>query len=144
MDRLLDQATTGPRYLRQPEIAQIVADALIHGSLHQYELHAWVVMPNHVHILITPNVPLAKITKSLKGFTARKANLILKLSGKPFWQQEFYDHEVLNDIEFDKIVAYIENNPVRAGLSATPDAFRWSSGSGTWTSRAGLETHPTL
>ncbi len=59
MDRYLDAAKSGPRWLERPEIARMVADALSFGEikLRNYELHGWVVMPNHVHTLITPNVP---------------------------------------------------------------------------------------
>jgi REP element-mobilizing transposase RayT len=72
-------------------------------------------MPNHVHMLATPAVTLPKLTRSLKGITAKRANAILKLVGKPFWQQESYDHLVRHEREFEKITCYIEENPVRAG-----------------------------
>jgi len=62
----------------------------------KYDLHAYVVMSNHVHLLITPHEPLSKITHSLKRFTARKANELLGLTGQPFWQDESYDHLVRN------------------------------------------------
>jgi REP element-mobilizing transposase RayT len=62
------------------------------GILGHYVLHAFVVMPNHAHLLATPAVPLPKLTKSLKGITAKRANAMLALTGKPFWQEESYDH----------------------------------------------------
>jgi REP element-mobilizing transposase RayT len=92
-----------------------------------YELQAWAVMPNHVHLLILPRVALPQITHWLKGRTAREANLLLERSGEPFWQDESYDHWVRNEKEFSRIVAYIEENPVSAGLVATPEDWRWSS-----------------
>jgi hypothetical protein len=63
----------------------------------------------------------------LKGFTAYRANQILGRAGKQFWQDESYDHLVRNSVEFDRIRAYIENNPVKAGLVTAPEQFRWSS-----------------
>jgi putative transposase len=71
---------------------------------------------NHVHLLVTPAVALCKLTKSLKGITAKRANAMLALTGSPFWQEESYDHLVREEGEFYKIRRYIEENPVRAGL----------------------------
>jgi putative DNA methylase len=65
--------------------------------------------------------------KSLKGFTARQANRMLARTGTPFWQKESYDHWVRDEAEWHRIARYIENNPVKAGLVSTPDAYRWSS-----------------
>ena len=128
MDRLLDQARSGPVYLKRPEIARIVAEAIHDGEfhLHRYELHAYVVMSNHVHILVTPRVTSREWLGPLKGFTARRANQILANAG-PFWQDESYDHLVRDSGEFDKIRSYIENNPVSAGLVAQPQDHPWSS-----------------
>ena len=92
MDRLLDGADAGPLALRRPEIAALVTAALRRGEqrLH-YQLHSYVVMPNHVHLLVTPLVATARWLGPLKGFTAREANRILGLTGSPFWQDESYD-----------------------------------------------------
>ena len=95
--------------------------------LGHYALHAFVVMPNHIHMLATPAVELPKLTKSLKGITAKRANAMLSLTGKPFWQAESYDHLVRSEVEFRKICRYIEENPVRAGLVTEASDFRWSS-----------------
>ncbi len=84
-------------------------------------------MPNHVHLLVTPAVPLPKLMKSLKGITARRANSMLGSTGRAFWQEESYDHLVRHEREFDKIRAYIEENPVRAGLVVAAPHYRWSS-----------------
>ncbi len=84
MDRLLDNASTGPLHLRQPEIANMVVDAILHRHTAHYHLHNYVVMPNHVHLLITPHERLSKLTQSLKRFTAREANRVLGLTGHPF------------------------------------------------------------
>jgi REP element-mobilizing transposase RayT len=129
MDRLLDETRTGPFYLRQQPLAEMVVEAIHYNSagLGHYELHAFVVMPNHVHVLVTPVVALCKLTKSLKGITAKRANAMLALTGSPFWQEESYDHLVRNQREFERIRRYIEENPVRAGLVSKAGQYRWSS-----------------
>jgi REP element-mobilizing transposase RayT len=91
MDRLLAQNSSGPRYLQRPDIAQMVVEAIQYRDPAEYLLHSFVVMPNHVQMLITPRVPAAGIMQSLKRFTARQANRILGLTGRPFWQDESYD-----------------------------------------------------
>ena len=95
--------------------------------LAHYILHAFAVMPNHVHVLITPAVPLSKLTKSLKGITAKRANLMLGRTGSSFGQVESYDHEVRHESEFERIRSYIENNPVPAGLAPEVCRYRCSS-----------------
>jgi putative transposase len=104
------------------EALQYNADTLGH-----YALHAFVVMPNHVHVLVTPAIPLPKLTKSLKGITAKRANAMLALTGRPFWQEESFDRLVRNEGEFESIRNYIEGNPVRAGLVGDASEYRWSS-----------------
>ena len=129
LDRLLDEARAGAFYLRQPAIADLVVEAIQYNAqtLGHYVWHAFVVMPNHVHLLVTPEVALAELTKSLKGITAKRANALLGLTGEPFWQGESYDHLVRNRQEFEKIRSYIEENPVRAGLVTQASDYRWSS-----------------
>jgi REP element-mobilizing transposase RayT len=121
LDRLLDEARTGPFYLRQSGVADQVMEALLYNAevLRHYALHAFAIMPKHVHTLVTAAVPLPKLTKSLKGITAKKANAILGLTGRPFWQEESYDHGVRDR----------EANPVRAGLVRDASEYRWSSAS---------------
>jgi putative transposase len=129
MDRLLDEARTGPFYLRQPAIADMIVEALEYNAtvLGQYVLGAFVVMPNHVHLLATPSVSLPKMTKSLKGITAKRANAMLGLTGRSFWQEESYDHLVRDGKEYERIRSYIELNPVRAGLVKDASEYQWSS-----------------
>jgi REP element-mobilizing transposase RayT len=137
MDRLLDEARTGAFYLRQPAVADMVVEAIYCNAitLGHYVLHAFVVMPNHVHLLAAPAVALPKLTKSLKGITAKRANAILGLTGKPFWQEESYDHLVRHERELEKIRDYIEGNPVRAGLVSDASEYRWSSAGWAMTQR---------
>jgi REP element-mobilizing transposase RayT len=131
MDRLLDKAENGPVYLRHPEVAKIVVNAILDGDrrFRRYDLHAFVVMPNHVHLLVTSLVQLSAWVGPLKGFTGREAGKILGLrTGTPFWLDESYDHIVRNDEEARNIARYIERNPVKAGLADSPELFPYSSG----------------
>jgi REP-associated tyrosine transposase len=128
MDGLLDHAITGPMFLHQPEIAAIVVQALTEGEhrFHRYQLHAFVVMPNHVHLLVTPSVTGKQWLGPLKGYTAHQANRVLNRHA-PFWQDESYDHLMRGPKEFQRIRRYIENNPVTAGLVVSPEEYPWSS-----------------
>jgi len=111
MDRLLDQARSGPIFLREPAIAQEVLRSIETGAeLGHYRMHAWVIMPNHVHLLFTPCVNVSKLLGALKAASAKRANLLLRRTGQPFWQDESYDHLVRNGEEFRRIQRYIEYN----------------------------------
>ncbi len=129
MDRILDNARTGPLYLRCPEIANMVVEAIHYRDQHleHYHLHRYVVMRNHVHLLITPRVKVSRLMQSLKRFTAREGNRILGLTGQSFWQDESYDRLVRDETEFERIASYIEMIPVNAGLATSPEEFPWSS-----------------
>ncbi|MEK7407364.1 MAG: transposase [Acidobacteriota bacterium] len=106
----------------------LVLTSIQYGAeIGHYELHAWVIMPNHVHLLLTPRVSVSKLLGSLKAATAKRANRLLQRSGQPFWQDESYDHLVRNGDEFRRIQRYIESNPVTARLAATPEEYTWSS-----------------
>ena len=126
---VLDRGATGPLYLSRQEIAKLVVDALQDGDhkLQRYQLHAFVVMPNHVHILVTPKVTSSQWLGPLKGFTAYRANELLGSHGQTFWQDESNDHLVRSEGEFDRIRAYIEENPVTAGLVSGAEQYPWSS-----------------
>jgi putative transposase len=128
MDRYLDTTRIGPMYLSREDIARIVVNSLRRGvELGHYDLRAWVIMANHVHVLLRPKVQTQRVLGALKGCTAREANLVLGRTGEPFWQAESYDHWVRDTREFEKIVAYIENNPVKAGFVTRPENYPWSS-----------------
>lgn len=128
IERYLDQGA-GECHLRRPEIADMVADALRHFHDQQYLLDEWVVMPNHVHVMLwpMPNFTLSEILKSRKRHTARQANLILGRTGETFWQRESYDHWIRNDEEKARIRRYIRLNPVNARLCKAPEDWKWSS-----------------
>ncbi len=128
LDAALDSAKRGPLWLANPEFAAYAEYPIVHGAeLGRYQLHAYVVMPNHVHILLDPYVPLAKISGPLKGVAACDINARLGRTGKPLWQDESFDHWIRNTAEFERIHHYIEWNPVRAGLVARPEDWKWSS-----------------
>ena len=131
LDRLLDTMRMGPVYLRQEKIAGIVRDhlqALVAESL--CSLDAYVIMPNHVHVLWMPHIRLSQLMHRTKGPTARWANKLLGRAGKPFLQEEYFDRLVRSAAEFKQIRHYIELNPVKAGLVAHPWEFPWSSACG--------------
>jgi putative transposase len=131
-DRELDKAATGPRWLEDEQVSQCIVNSLQYceQQLGLYQLRAWVLMVNHVHILIHPETKLTRITKAVKNFSAREANLILGRTGQRFWQDESYDHWVRSVEELEKIVRYIEENPVAAGLVERASEWRWSSAFG--------------
>ena len=122
MDRYLDTARTGPLWLARDEIASLVAAEFLGCA--GIEVHAWVILANHVHLLFSGS---PEILAKLKGRTASQANILLSLTGQAFWQAESYDHWVRNEAEFKRIVKYIEDNPVKAGLVPSADRYRWSS-----------------
>ncbi len=131
LDRTLDKCSAGPFWLTDARIADCVVELIRKGDsvLGYFALHAFVVMPNHVHLLITPKLPVRRIMNGMKGATAREANRILGRKGKHFWQDESFDHWVRSPRELARIRAYIENNPVSAGLAAKPEEWPWSSAS---------------
>ena len=126
-DREMDRAAFGPVWLKDARIARVVADTLLYGESGRcfYQLRAWVIMPNHVHVLLLPKTDV--ITRWVKGSTARQANLILGRTGAAFWQDESFDRRVRNDWELDRIIRYVEYNPVCAGLVGSPGDWTWFS-----------------
>lgn len=128
MDRYLDTTRLGPAFLRRPDVADLVVATLRRGlAMELYDLRAFVVMSNHVHVLFRPRGPVSRALHWLKGTTARSANRMLARTGTPFWQRESCDHWVRDKRELERIVAYIENNPVKARLAVERSQYRWSS-----------------
>jgi len=130
-DHELDTASTGPTYLKNPLVAATVVETFFLASQdwELCELFAWVVMSNHVHLLVKPKRPLREITRAVKSTSAREANRILGRVGLPFWKDESYDHWIRDAKEFERIRRYIELNPVKAGLVTEPELWAWSSAS---------------
>jgi REP element-mobilizing transposase RayT len=135
-DHLLDKAAHGPLWLAQPEIAKIVKEALHYRNGNEYDLFAFCIMSNHVHVVFAPldcksdcqsdlHAPLNKIMQSLKRHTARKSNIVLGREGT-FWQDESYDHVIRDSGEFDRIINYVLENPVKAGLVTKQNDWPWT------------------
>jgi REP element-mobilizing transposase RayT len=126
-DRWLDHARDGPMHLQDPCAAKIVEDSILFGASNRYDLFAWCVMSNHVHVLLTPPGKLHKETQRIKGYTAYEINGIQGARGRVFWQDESYDHWSRDEAEMLRIIHYIENNPVAAQLCTRPEEWPWSS-----------------
>ncbi len=120
----------GDCWLREARLAEVVQAALLHCEGEQYRLHAWCVMPNHVHTLFTPmpGYDLSRIVGAWKSVTAHRCNQLLGQSGR-FWHKEFFDRYIRNERHYQTTLAYIENNPVNAGLCLRPEDWLWSSAS---------------
>jgi REP element-mobilizing transposase RayT len=118
----------GSCWLRDPRIAAIVEEALLHFDAHRYRLLAWAIMPNHVHALVelSPEVLLPDVMHTWKSFTAKAANRILHRSGS-FWMPEYFDRYIRDERHFANAVNYIHSNPVTAGLVAKAEEWRYSS-----------------
>lgn len=114
--------------LREPVAAAIVARALRHFHGQRYRLGAWVIMPNHVHVLVQPfdGVCLPDVVQSWKSFSAKEINTRLGMQGR-LWQANYFDRFVRDDRHHTQVATYIENNPVKAGLVEAPD--QWPFGS---------------
>ncbi len=117
----------GSCILQKPELATIVQLALTHFDDVRYRLAAWCIMPNHVHVVVTPTLsPLRDILHSWKSFTAKAINGCNHRSGT-VWQEESFDHAIRTLPGFTRFVSYTENNPVAAGLCSSADHWPFSS-----------------
>jgi REP element-mobilizing transposase RayT len=118
----------GSSVLMQPDIGGLVEDALLYFDGDHYRLHAWVIMPNHVHVLATPleGWSLSAITHGWKSFTASKANAMLGRKGA-FWAPEYFDRAIRDETHYANSLGYIAVNPVKARLCARPEDWRFSS-----------------
>lgn len=125
IEAYLDQGI-GSCLMRDPEIAGVVSDAVTHFDGDRYLLHAWCVMPNHVHLIIQPqeNQKLDAIVHSLKSFTAHQIGKLLAKNG-PFWQPEYFDHIIRNEASYVRAIEYVVANPQTAGLKD----WKWVSNS---------------
>ena len=127
VERYLD-AGKGECLLGMPGVAEIVANSIKFHAGGKYRLHAWVLMPNHGHLMLTPfpKMHLPDIMHSIKSYSAQMANKHLGRTGQ-FWQHESFDRYIRNRRHFDAVVRYIEMNPVKAGLCS--EAKQWKFGS---------------
>ena len=126
LEEYLDRGV-GECHLRDLRIAKITEDAMLHFHNERYELLAWCVMPNHVHVLVHIwNWPLAKMLQNWKSITAVKANRILNRRGE-FWQREYWE-TFMRDEEQERVaIRYIENNPVKSKLCRLAEDWPFSS-----------------
>ncbi len=131
-DAALDAVTTGPCWLTEAHIAPIIVEALHYRDRREYDLLAFCVMSNHVHLVCTPlqkedgsYYALYRIMQSLKRHTARQSNLVLQRQGA-FWQDESYDHVARDAGELQRIIRYVINNPVKAGLVSNWQDWPWT------------------
>jgi REP-associated tyrosine transposase len=132
---LLDDPAVGPVWLRDEGVAAIVNESLHYRNGRVYRLDAFSIMANHVHTVFKP-LPimeagdpeyhaLASIMQSLKGYTSFKCNQLLGQKGE-FWAHESYDHWVRDADEWQRIVAYVLNNPVKAGYVERWQEWKWN------------------
>jgi REP element-mobilizing transposase RayT len=126
-DAALDRGY-GRRNLSNGSVASLVEDALLRFDGERYALLAWCVMPNHVHALVEtfPGVRLDRVVHSWKSFTAHKVNALLERHER-FWAPEYFDRYMRDDAHLAVTTAYVEANPVRAGLCGEPYDWPFSS-----------------
>ena len=141
-DSLLDRPSAGHQWLKNPGIAKLVADSIHYWDKRAYELLAFCIMPNHVHLVISsgtastiplPEFPmkgqtsyhLTNILSSIKKYSAHNANRLLHRSG-PFWQSESYDHIIRDEEELERTILYVLDNPAKAGLTNDWKEWPWN------------------
>jgi REP element-mobilizing transposase RayT len=160
-DALLDGSATGPKWLAEPAVADLVCEAMHFRDSKQYDLFAYTVMPNHVHMvfsivgriadstkgrfhlpfwhaeesadessIVTRRIGdspyiVTKILQDLKKYTAVHSNKVLHREGQ-FWQHESYDHVIRNAEELERMIWYVLDNPVKAGLVGSWEKWKWS------------------
>jgi REP element-mobilizing transposase RayT len=127
IEAYLDQGY-GACSLSDDRISRLVQNALLHFDKERYRLSAWMIMPNHVHLLAAPceGYSLSDIMHSIKSYTAQQANQALGRKGR-FWFEDYFDRYIRNAKHFDNAVSYIEDNPVTAGLCHTSSEWRFGS-----------------
>jgi REP element-mobilizing transposase RayT len=157
IEKYLDKAETGPLWLKDTRVADMVSDSLHYRDGKVYRLDAFCVMPNHVHVVFAPlpiavahaaslrsvsssdsagegtqagsvryvERSLASILHSLKSYTSNQANKLLERRGQ-FWEHESFDHSIRDNEEWARVIAYVLNNPVKAGLVENWREWRWS------------------
>jgi putative transposase len=120
--------TWGRKHLLQSErMATLLIEVLQQGRHeHKYELHEFVIMPDHFHLLITPWIALERAMQLIKGRLAFRAHNDFGVQ-PPIWQKSFFDRRVRDAQEYERYRAYIHQNPVRKGLAVKAEEFPYSS-----------------
>jgi len=118
----------GACWLKEPPIAQVVENVLLHFDGERYRVLSWCVMPNHVYVVVEvlAGNALGSIVRSWKSFSAGQANRLLSRSGA-FWHRDYFDRYIRDEGHLARTIEYVENNPVKAGLA--PGATEWPWGS---------------
>jgi REP element-mobilizing transposase RayT len=127
VDAYLDRGV-GAAWMKEKPIADKVQESLLHFDGARYRLHAWVVMSNHVHVVLTPieGWELSQILHSWRSYTAKECNKLLGRTGR-FWWKDAWDRFVRDERHYFSAIRYIEYNPVKAGLCKKPEDWEWSS-----------------
>ncbi|HEX5317343.1 MAG TPA: transposase, partial [Candidatus Kapabacteria bacterium] len=113
---------------RDPQKAELMMDVLEHyREQKKYELHEFVIMPDHLHLLITPaaDISLERAAQLIKGGFSYRLG---KTKRRLIWQESFTNHRIRDEQDYARHSEYIRMNPVRARLSPTPEAYPYSSG----------------
>jgi len=117
----------GECWLKRRDVAELVEKTLLEADDGDYRMQAWVIMPNHIHLVVDVwDVPLAKLIDGWKGKSSRLANLLLRRSGK-FWQADYYDTLIRDEAHLKPAFRYTEQNPVKGFLARTAREWLWSS-----------------
>lgn len=118
----------GACLLADPRAARLLQEKLFEGHGTLYELHAWCVMPNHAHVLLTPcqGLSLGSVMQRIKGGSSVEINRLFDRQGR-LWQPESYDVWMRSEKHFEGVARYIEWNPVKANFVQDPKLFAWSS-----------------
>ena len=145
-EEILHKEETGPVWMKDPQVADLIQESLHYRDGNVFRLDSYSIMSNHVHSVFKPflsarslnlvpeshplmyeraDPTLGVIMKSLKGYTAHEANRILGRKGE-FWEAESYDHFVRDDAELARIINYVLNNPVKAGLVKDWRDWKWN------------------
>ena len=138
IDQWLDHSSA-VRYLQDQRLARTVLSTLLHFAGERYDVIGFAIMPSHFHwvfrpleswvtSLTGPRSPRERIMQSIKSYSARQCNDLLNREGA-FWQEESYDHWVRDMDELERVIHYVENNPVNAGLVESPERWEFSSAS---------------
>ena len=140
-EKVVERGSGNARWLADPRIASLVADSIHYRDGKDYDLVTYTIMPNHIHLVYgigqydllerphgagpLSGKQVSGIMMSMKRHTAREANRLLGQSGS-FWQDESYDHVVRDSEELARIIKYVLDNPVKAGLVGKREDWKWS------------------
>jgi putative transposase len=117
----------GECWHRRRDVAEIVEKILLAADGRDYRMQAWVVRPNHIHLVVDVwDVPLVKLINGWKGKSSCEANKLLGRSGA-FWQEDYYDTLIRDEAHLKRAVRYTEQNPVKAFLAEAARNWQWSS-----------------